>query len=149
VSSRDEHSVAATWGLPFAFLLAFTGTFFSFALSLGLPMVTMVAFGGDQAKMRQVLTGAPAAVDTRPANTADLDSILDSARARTDAEVAWLSIQQYARKDSLVALRHEPGPHGLEPKTLVFNGASGEFKEEKPQIGVKPSVGSTVFSTIG
>jgi uncharacterized iron-regulated membrane protein len=149
VSSRDEHSVAATWGLPFAFLLAFTGTFFSFALSLGLPMVTMVAFGGDQAKMRQVLTGAPAAVDTRPANTADLDSILYSARARTDAEVAWLSIQHYARKDSLVALRHEPGPHGLEPKTLVFNGASGEFKEEKPQIGVKPSVGSTVFSTIG
>lgn len=150
VSSRDEHSVAATWGLPFAFLLAFTGTFFSFAISLGLPMVTMVAFGGDQAKMRQALTGAPAIVDKRPAETSNLDEILARARTRTsNAEINWLSVQHYDRKDALVTIRHEPGPGGLEPKTLVFNGVSGDFEQEKPRIGTKPSIGSAVFSTIG
>lgn len=150
VSSRDEHSVAATWGLPFAFLLAFTGTFFSFAISLGLPMITMVAFGGDQAKMLKTFTGAPAIVDNRPAETSNLDAILYGARARTGAaEVAWLSIQNYGRKDALVTVRHEPATAGLEPKTLVFSGVTGDFEKEKPRIGVEPSLGSAIFSTMG
>src|SRR3546814_15647357 len=44
---RDRHSVAGTWSLPFAFILAFTGRFFSFFGTIGVPIVAMAAFGGD------------------------------------------------------------------------------------------------------
>ena len=37
VSRRDLHTVAGTWILPHAFVLAFTGAFFSFAISVGVP----------------------------------------------------------------------------------------------------------------
>ena len=37
VSRRDLHTVAGTWILPHAFVLAFTGAFFSFAISIGVP----------------------------------------------------------------------------------------------------------------
>src|SRR3546814_2468228 len=35
---RDRHSVAGTWSLPFAFILAFTGSFFSFFGTIGVPV---------------------------------------------------------------------------------------------------------------
>ena len=39
VSARDRHVLAASWSIPFAFVLAFTGSFFSFAGTVGLPLV--------------------------------------------------------------------------------------------------------------
>ena len=42
-SVRDRHVLAASWSLPFAFLLAFTGSFFSFAGTVGFPLVASVA----------------------------------------------------------------------------------------------------------
>src|SRR3546814_12476134 len=50
LSKRDAHAVAGSWNLLFSFLLAFTGSFFSFATSFGVPVMAMVAFNGDQAK---------------------------------------------------------------------------------------------------
>src|SRR3546814_1617379 len=38
---RDRHSVAGTWSLPFAFILAFTGSSFSFFGTIGVPVVAM------------------------------------------------------------------------------------------------------------
>src|SRR5262249_29945753 len=45
---RDLHVVAGSWNLPFAFILAFTGSFFSFASTIGLPAIAMVSFNGNQ-----------------------------------------------------------------------------------------------------
>src|SRR3546814_19172221 len=44
---RDRHSVAGTCSLPFAFILAFTGSFFSFLGTLGVPVLAIAAFRGD------------------------------------------------------------------------------------------------------
>ena len=68
LAARDRHSVAASWGLPFAFLLAFTGCFFSFATSFGVPVLAMVAFGGDLAKAQRIVSGTQFA---RPGNRAE------------------------------------------------------------------------------
>ncbi|MEL7027787.1 MAG: PepSY-associated TM helix domain-containing protein, partial [Pseudomonadota bacterium] len=54
---RDRHILAGSWGLPFGFLLAFTGTFFSFVGTIGLPVLAVVAFGGDQEQMIETVLG--------------------------------------------------------------------------------------------
>jgi hypothetical protein len=67
VSARDRHVLAASWGIPFAFLLAFTGSFFSFARAVSLPLVAATAFGGDEEAMLAVLYEPPAEEDATPA----------------------------------------------------------------------------------
>ncbi len=62
---RDLHVVAGSWNLPFALILAFTGSFFSFASSVGLPAIAMVTFGGNQAALIDTLYST-----ARPENTA-------------------------------------------------------------------------------
>src|SRR3546814_18195836 len=67
VSARDRHVLASSWSLPFAIILAFTGSFFSFALSVSFPIVAQVAFGGDREAMAHTLFAAPVASDPRRA----------------------------------------------------------------------------------
>ncbi len=57
VSRRDLHTVAGTWILPHAFVLAFTGAFFSFAISVGVPVLAKIAFNGNQPAMIEALIG--------------------------------------------------------------------------------------------
>jgi uncharacterized iron-regulated membrane protein len=149
VAARDEHSVAGTWGLPFAFLLALTGAFFSFALSFGLPMMSVVAFGGDQAKMLETLVGARAAADARPAKVADLDTMIRDAQARAGGSVNRVSVIRYGRNDGEVMIELDPAPGALEPATLVYEASDGAFLRTKARIGTVPSLGSTLFSIIG
>lgn len=149
VAARDEHSVAGTWGLPFAFLLALTGAFFSFALSIGLPMLSLVSFGGDQAKLRDTLVGAPAAEDARPAEVANLDTMIRDAQTRVGGSVNRVSITHYGRMDGEVVIGLDPVPGELEPSRLVYKAPDGDFVMRKTRIGTEPSLGSTLFSTIG
>ena len=60
VGLRDLHSVAGTWTLPHAFVLAFTGAYLSFAIAVGLPMLAKIAFKGDVRQMVTTLNGHPA-----------------------------------------------------------------------------------------
>lgn len=76
VQRRDLHTVVGTWGIPFAFLLAFTGSFFSFVGSFGLPAMAMVAFGGDQEAMMRTIIGAPDSKSEVPAPVANLNQIV-------------------------------------------------------------------------
>ena len=147
--ARDEHTVASTWGLPFAFLLAFTGCFFSFAGSIGIPMLAMVAFGGDQQKMIETVIGVPRTEDKRSAEMANLDVILKDARERTKSSVESASIEHYGRIDAnlTVALKAPDGT--LASTILVYDGASGDFMTRKPQVGLTPSFGSMLLSIIG
>ena len=86
VSARDRHVLAASWSIPFAFVLAFTGSFFSFAGTVGLPLVAAVAFGGDEEAMLETLYEPPVAEDPTPEPLASLDYILaDFAHARRRA----------------------------------------------------------------
>ncbi|WP_430386563.1 PepSY-associated TM helix domain-containing protein [Blastomonas fulva] len=149
LNRRDRHILAGSWSLPFGFLLAFTGTFFSFAGAIGLPIVAMVAFGGDQEKMTETLVGAPETVSERPADMANLDSMIARSVARTGTQPSFVSIAHWGTADSRAYLYHLPSGRAVEASTHVYEMASGRYHGVKPDLGTRPSFGSTVYAWMG
>lgn len=149
LNRRDRHILAGSWSLPFGFLLAFTGTFFSFAGAIGLPIVAMVAFGGDQQAMTETLVGAPEMVSKRPAGMADLDSILARSIARTGTEPTFVSIAHWGTADASAQLYHLPTGSAVEASTHVYDMATGRYQGVKPDLGAKPSLGSAIYAWMG
>lgn len=146
VSLRDRHTLAGLWGLPFAVLLAFTGAFLSFAISLGLPVVAMVAFGGDRDLALQTVIGSPRAVDERPADSADLSRLVLEANDLAGAPTVTLLIQDYGRADAVVRTFHGQARGTLTGKQFEWNGATGALIGAKELVGSAPSVGSTTVA---
>ena len=144
VCARDRHVLAASWGLPFAFVLAFTGSFFSFASTIGFPLVAAVAFGGDQEAMSETLFEPPGAVDARRVPQANLDRLLAESRDRAGAPT-FLSVAHYGRADSRVEIWHDPSAGGLSYVTHVYEGASGAFLGRRAIVGTEPSLGGTLY----
>lgn len=147
--NRDRHSVAGTWSLPFAFILAFTGSFFSFFGTVGVPIVAMAAFGGDQRALSETVFGNPGKPDPRPQVTGTLDRIASDALARTGGVPTFVTIEHFGRADALVTTFHNPKAGDIEPMTLVYSGATGTFERQKPSIGTKSSVGGTLVAIMG
>ncbi len=146
---RDRHGVAAAWALPFAFLLAFTGCFFSFAASFGFPAVAWVSFGGDQQKLIATLVGTPDAGDATPAEGADLDGIIADATIRAGTGPDFLAIDRPGRADERVTVSHEVRNGELNRPTLVYDGRDGSFVAEKPGVGRVPSTGGLLYGLMG
>lgn len=144
VSARDRHVLASSWSLPFAIILAFTGSFFSFAFSVSFPIVAQVAFGGDQEAMAKTLFEAPVAEDTRPVRAADLDAIRAAAIAEAGGPLTFIGIHHYGRADSRVHVWHAAADGRLGFTQTVFDGADGRFLGVKPQVGNAPSAGDTL-----
>jgi len=149
LAERDRHSVAGTWSLPFAFLLAFTGSFFSFYGTVGVPIVAMAAFGGDQEALSEAVFGNPAKPDPRPHAIGSLDRISADAIRRTGEIPTFMAIENFGRTDALVTTYHQPGPGDIEPVTLLYNGATAMFEHEKPSIGQRPSAGGSLVAIMG
>lgn len=146
---RDRHVLAGSWALPFAFALAFTGSFYSFAISIGLPMVAKTAFGGDQMAMFSTLVGAPAASDETPAKTVNLDTLINDVISREGVNPTNLSISHFGRADAVVTIGL-PAPEGqFIGKTIQYNGATGEYTRDKPFIGTQDSAGNTLIMLMG
>ncbi len=145
LNARDRHNLAGSWGLPFAIVLAFTGAFLSFALSLGLPTVSTVAFGGDHAAMIERLVGAPEAADPTPAPLADIDVMLAASAKAAGSAPTGFSVHHWGRADATVTVFHEPPEGDLTVAQQVFDGVSGVHLGSKPPLGTEPSVGSAVF----
>lgn len=143
---RDAHVIAGTWNLPFAFVLAFTGSFFSFAGSFGIPAIAMVAFGGDQEKLIETVVGTPAREDATPAPFADFDAMLADARLRAGSDAGFVSIAHYGRADALVTVSMFALDGKLNGATYTYNGASGAFIQQKPAFGLVPSLGNDLFT---
>jgi uncharacterized iron-regulated membrane protein len=141
---RDRHSVAGTWSLPFAFLLAFTGSFFSFFGTIGVPIVAMTAFGGDQQALNDAVFGNPGKPDPSARPMGNLDRIAADAIRRTGGIPTFISIEHYGRADSAVTTFHEPHSGDIEPLTLVYRGATATFDRIKPSIGARPSMGGSL-----
>ena len=86
-SARDRHVLAASWSIPFAFLLAFTGSFFSFAGTIAFPLRR----AGRLRRRRRgdvggAVRGRRPPEDPTPTPLASLDYILaNSDRARRRA----------------------------------------------------------------
>ncbi|AUW59597.1 PepSY domain-containing protein [Sphingobium sp. SCG-1] len=141
---RDRHSVAGTWSLPFAFVLAFTGSFFSFFSTIGVPIVAMAAFGGDIPALTEAVYGNPGKANPRPVAIGNLDRIAaDSIRRAGDAPT-FVAIENFGRADSKVTSYHPPKASDIEPVTLLYDGASARFDRAKPAIGPRPSAGGTI-----
>ena len=146
---KDAHTVAGSWGLPFAFLLAFTGSFFSFAGSFGLPLMAMVGFGGDQQAMFETLIGSEAPEDATPAPGIPVDHLVRDAVGRAGEVPDFIVIEHYGRADASVNFFLPVGEGDLTARSLVYEGATGEFVKEKPRLGQSHSVGSTLIDLMG
>lgn len=146
---RDRHSVAGTWSLPFAFILAFTGSFFSFFGTVGVPIVAMAAFGGDQVALSETVFGNPGKPNPQPHPIGNLDRIAADMIQRTGEAPTFVTIEHYGRADAGVTSFHQPRSGDIEPITLVYKGATGEFDREKPIFGPRPSTGGTLVAIMG
>lgn len=141
---RDRHSVAGTWSLPFAFILAFTGSFFSFFGTIGVPIVAMAAFGGDVQALNEAVFGNPGKPDPRPVAIGNLDKIAADAIRRTGEAPTFVTIENFGRADAKVTSFHHPRTGDIEPVTLLYDGTTAEFERLKPSIGARPSAGGTL-----
>lgn len=149
LTARDRHSVAGTWGLPFAFLLAFSGCFFSFAGSIGIPALAMVAFGGNVSQAERIVNGTQFERPGKRIETGDLDAMLADARQRSGAVPAGVSVQYFGRKNAKVTISHFPKFGELRGKLYLYKGLTGEFVKEKPGVGQVPSGGANLLAIIG
>lgn len=141
LTARDAHVVAGTWNLPFAFMLAFTGAFFSFGGAIGLPAIAYVAFGGDVDTVTEEVLRPPIPTDESPAPLYDLEAIFDDARQRTGLELTGLQILHWGRADASVQMSMQTPEGKLLPDHLLYQGATGEFLGVKPSLGQEPSLG--------
>lgn len=152
VGLRDVHSVAGTWTLPHAFVLAFTGAYLSFAFTLGAPLLSKIAFNGDHQALNKVLFQAEPAVtdDPTPAPKADLDAVVADARARAGAPVVRIRIENRGRADARVTVRTEPRNNEFFQGRLVYDGVTGEFLRDAAISGRKtnPSFGGLLLSLV-
>ncbi|MEJ7933767.1 PepSY-associated TM helix domain-containing protein [Sphingobium sp. AN558] len=142
--NRDKHSVAGTWSLPFAFILAFTGSFFSFFGTVGVPIVAMAAFGGNQQVLQETVFGNPGKPDPRPAAIGNFDRISSDALARAGSAPTFVAIENFGRADAKVTTYHAPKNDAIAPVTLLYNGALARFERIKPLIGPRPSTGGAL-----
>lgn len=146
LTARDTHVIAGTWNLPFAFILAFTGSYFSFGSAFGIPVMAMVAFGGDQDKMIETVIGNPPAVNEAPAVTANLDAMIADVRERSaGAELSFVQVSHWNRADALVTMFMDYRDGELFGPNYVYDGATGAFKYSKPGLGLQPSAGGALF----
>jgi uncharacterized iron-regulated membrane protein len=146
LTARDTHVIAGTWNLPFAFILAFTGSYFSFGSAFAIPAMAMVAFGGDQEQLIETIVGNPPAVDETPADMADLDAMIADVRQRAGADVAFVQVRHWGRADALVTMFMHYREGELLGPSYVYGGADGALRYAKPSLGLTPSAGGTLFA---
>ena len=127
VSSRDRHVLAASWSLPFAFVLAFTGSFLSLAGTVSFPLLATIAFGGDDEAMDHTLFEQP--VPENAARGAD-DEPRRAARRFAGAGAGagdLVEVARLGRADSRVHVWHDPADGGMLYVTNFYDGAGGRF----------------------
>lgn len=145
---RDSHTVAGTWSIPFAVLLAFTGSFFSFATAFGLPAMALVAFGGDQEAMMHTLVGEQQNTSTASLPSANVSRMLADAATRQSAVPYFVSISHWGTESASLTAFFMPSEGNVGFEQLVYDATNGDFVEYKPQVGTVPSVGSLILSLI-
>jgi uncharacterized iron-regulated membrane protein len=147
--SRDLHAVAGSWNLPFAVLLAFTGTYLSLFVPLGQPVIAQVGYGGDQTPMFALFEGIALADDPTPADMSDVDAMLLDARRRSGTTPQRLDIHHWGRRDATVLVSMSPPEHKLPPIIFVYSGATGAFVAQRPGLGKAPSAGGSANELVG
>ena len=145
-SVRDRHILAGVWSVPFAIVLAFTGAFFSFLGAFAVPLVAMVAFGGDVDKLVETVQGHQEEVDMSPEPLASLDSIVLYSTKTAGTAPTSITIHHYGAKGAEVLVSHPTADGDLFGRQYAFDGPTRKALGEKPVIGTEPSAGSTLLS---
>src|SRR3546814_17596010 len=86
--------------------LAFTGSFFSFFGTIGVPVVAMAAFSGDVQALNDAVFGNPGKPDPRPAAIGNLDRITADAIRRTGEAPTFVAIENLDRKSTRLNSSH-------------------------------------------
>jgi len=144
----DLHTLVGSWSLPFTVIVALTGTFFSFAGVVLVPVVAMVAFDGDQeALVRTVVGSVPVAESDE---TASLQPIVSDALERQqEARLVRVGLDHWGERDATATVALvEQSPWGDTPINLVYDGHTGEFLQEKPLLGTQPSLSNTLLALV-
>lgn len=145
---RDSHTVAGTWSIPFAILLAFTGSFFSFSASFGLPAMGIVAFGGDQEALMYTLVGEQQNKSEEPMDSSNVNLMLSDAIKRQSSIPSFVSISHFGTESASLLAFFMPNEGKVGFEQLVYNATNGDFIEHKPLVGTVPSAGSVILSLI-
>jgi uncharacterized iron-regulated membrane protein len=147
--SRDLHAVAGSWNLPFAVLLAFTGSYLSLFVPLGQPVIAQFGYGGEQTPMFELFEGAALAEDPTPAPMSDIDAMLIDARSRSGTSPDRVDILHWGRQDAAVLVSMSPDDRDLRPTRYVYSGANGAFVAQRPGLGKAPSAGGAANEFVG
>lgn len=145
VGARDRHALSSSWSIPFAFLLAFTGSFFSFAGTVGFPIVATVAFGGDQEKMSETLFEAPAPVNETAAALGNVNAMVADSVARAGSPATFVDIAHFGRADARVTIWHNPDHGAMIYPVNQYEGPTGVWLGGKETLGTSPSLGGTLY----
>ncbi|MEM1132746.1 MAG: PepSY-associated TM helix domain-containing protein [Pseudomonadota bacterium] len=150
LNKRDRHILAGTWSLPFAFVLAFTGAFFSFAGSIGLPVVVMSAFGGDQEKAVEILTAADDSIaeDPTPQAMTTLGSIFADVEQRAGVAPTNATITNFGRADAKVMLSAAPADGEIFGGTHVYKAADGSYVGQQAIFGLEESAATVAIGLV-
>ncbi len=145
---RDSHTVAGTWSIPFAILLAFTGSFFSFSAAFGLPAMAMVAFGGDQEAMMHTLVGEAPNQSSVPMQSANINLMVADSAQRQAATPSFVTLSHWGTESASMVAFYMPNAGKVGFEQLLFDGTNGEFVQHKPLVGTVSSAGSAILSLI-
>lgn len=138
LNSRDRHILAGTWSLPFGFVLAFTGAFFSFAGTIGIPVIALAAFGGDTDRLAEVVQPVPF-VAGAPGQIASIDAIIADSSTRAGIEPNFILLSDYAEDAYSVTLNHPPRDGAISAVSHKYDGSTGDFVRIAPFLGNVPS----------
>ncbi|MEL6186513.1 MAG: PepSY-associated TM helix domain-containing protein [Myxococcota bacterium] len=143
------HTWVGSWTLPYTVVLAMTGTFFSFAGAVLIPVMALVAFDGDMETLIRTVVGKVEV--SKSEEVASLDPILADARERyPHADFETLALDEWGKEDAnATVFLVEHGALGESRVQLVYDGHSGDFIMEKPQLGTEPSVGNSLLLLMG
>ncbi len=151
LNSRDRHNLAGTWSIIFSIIVAFTGAFFSFATTLGLPVLAITAFGGDQQKAMIAVFGEAPIPNTTLAPFVGLETIISQSKHDDIGGSLPISIDitHLGKADALVNTVHAPYDTTLFFTTHTFNGVTGDYVGEKYVVGEQASIGNTFVGVMG
>lgn len=142
----DLHTLMGSWTLPYTVILAMTGTFFSFAGAVLIPVVAMVAFDGDQEALLRTVVGQVEVSDSE--ETAMLNPIVrDALTRRPGAQFDGVALDKWNQPEANATVRLvETSVWGNTQGNYVYDGHSGAFIQEKPALGTQPSLGNTLLT---
>ncbi|HET9960081.1 MAG TPA: PepSY-associated TM helix domain-containing protein [Polyangiaceae bacterium] len=144
--AADTHTLLGSWSLPYTLMVALTGAFFSFAGTVLVPAVAIVAFNGDQNALVETLVGH-VAVSER-SGTASLEAIRrDSLQRCPVCRFERVSLESWGKREAsaTVDLSSSSLTRHVE-RHLVYDGHDGAFLQEKPLLGTRPSLGNSVLA---